>query len=207
MRELCRHLPFVAFVLVVGTSLAFSQEQGPTTFYKKDYAIAPGAEGRDDPPPERHTSPRSNSRNSREVTERLSSPRAPSRGTNKRRILLSVYVNSKDKEHFTKVLNEVYSLHDGKRAFILNLYHIGDYTSVTPEIAAELARRKLEIQGVNVLPPDARVTMSPTWIITTPAGTHIAEGIIQLGALINEYGEYDPKKPIDPHSKNKIQGF
>jgi hypothetical protein len=207
MRERCRYLALVAFGLVVGASVAFSQEQAPKTFYKKDYAIAPGAKGRDDPPPVERTSPRRSSQNRRDVTESPSSSRAPSSRAVKRRIILSVYVNSKEREHFTKVLNEVYRLHDEKRAFILNLYHIGDYTSVTPDITAELARRKLEIQGLSVPPPDAHVTMSPAWIITTREGTHIAEGIIQLGGLINEYGEYDPKKPIDPHSKNKVEEF
>jgi hypothetical protein len=188
------------------TVVAHGQESGPKGFYKKDYAIAPGAPGRDDtqlgkeispqqPRPTMQQSPSSNIRNQGRGSQR------------KRRIVLSVYVNSVDKEHLAEVLTEVLALNDEKTAFISSFNHVGDYKNVTPEMEGELTKRGIKIVAVSEPPYAAQVTVSPAWFIQTQKGTHIAEGIVSIHSFFNEYGEYEPKRLPEQDRKNSMEGF
>jgi hypothetical protein len=112
-----------------------------------------------------------------------------------------------DKEHFKRVIQEVLTLHDERRAFIFSLEQIGDYQNVPPEIENELAKRNIHLLASSGPPAAAGITLSPAWIIQTQKGTHIAEGIIEIHSLLNEYGEYDPKQHTDPKSKMNVEGF
>ena len=120
---------------------------------------------------------------------------------------MSVYVNSADKDHFKKVIEEVLAIHDERRAFIASVDQIGNYQNVTPEIEGELAKRDIRLLASSEPPTDAGITQSPAWIIQTQQGTHLAEGIIQIHSLLNEYGEYNPLQHTDPNSKITVEGF
>ena len=196
---------FARAPLIAGSSHA--QEAAPKSFFKKDYASAPGAAGRD---AEQRAPSVAKSGTQRSVNTDVPGHPLRTRGSphsHKRKISMSVYVNSVDKEHFTRVIQEVLALHDEKRAFIFSLEQIGDYQNVTPEIENELARRNIHRLASSGPPLASGITQSPAWIIQTQQGTHIAEGIIEVHSLLNEYGEYDPKQHTDPNSKMNVEGF
>ena len=185
------------------TGIAHAQSTSPKRFYKQDYAIAPGAEGRDETQPSTGASFNKSAVGQPQQSARpQGSPHKGAPSSRKRRVIMSVYVNSTDKEHLQNVLREVFTLADEKFSFITVLNHIGDYRNVTPEIESELAKRKIQILAVSEPPPDLNVTASPAWIIQTQQGTNIAEGIIEIHSFFNEFGEYDPKRRNDPSLEN-----
>ena len=194
-------------LVILSSEDASAQNKSPKGFFKKDYAEAPGAQGRDVAPP---SADAFQGRRARSATNQAPPPAsqqntAPT--TRKRRIIISVYVNSADKEHFMKVLDELYTIHDEKRAFVVSLVHIGDYRSVTPEVEGELAQRNINLMAASELPSVVPATSSPVWMIQTQEGVHIAEGIIDIHSFFNEYGEYDPKRRKDPSLEGAVEGF
>ena len=189
------------------SQLAHAQNNAPKTFYKKDYAIAPGAEGRDDAPSTKDASHRKVGNSSGQQGAPQGSQRATTSVAKKRMVVISVYVNSVDKEHLAKVLEEVYALHDEKTAFITSLNHIGDYRTITPEIESDLSKRKIRLFAAIEPPYTAQATVSPTWIIETKKGFHIAEGVIPIHAFFDEFGEYDPKRRSESNRTSSLEGF
>jgi len=187
--------------------LVIAEDSAPKNFYKKDYASAPGAQGRDEAAeaPRRGSTP--NSRDDVSSANATATPKAKEPKNLKRRVVMRVYVNSKDREHLQSVLNEVYRLHDERKAFVLSVEHIGDYTAITPQIEEDLKARSIELLASSQPSLDLGLTTSPAWVIQTPQGAHTAEGIIAISAFFNEYGEYDPKRSPDSESKTKIEGF
>lgn len=207
MRLIARYFIATTCFLVTTSSNSIAQEASPKTFYKRDYASAPGAAGREY---ERPNASLKNSKNSTGIPKQdssSSSGKISSPERKKRRVVVSVYVNSLDKEHFRKVMEEVFSLHDSRRAFITTVQHIGDYHVVTPELTDELSKRNIMMVAVSEPPIAAKVTKSPAWIITTKDGIHITEGTLSLSSSINEYGEYDPHLGSASPDRSKVEGF
>ena len=199
-------------VLGVGHVVLFAvssqaQSNSPKSFYKKDYAIAPGAKGRDDVQLPANSFQQGGGRGGAIQPVSQSPGQSTSANAQKRRILISLYVNSADKQHLNKVIEEALTLNDEKRAFVVSIHHIGDYQNVSQDMEAELAKRKIQLLAVSELPSNVHATVSPTWIIQTQQGTHIAEGIIDIHSYLNEYGEYDPKRRNDPHFDDNVEGF
>ena len=195
----------VVFGLVSG--IAHAQNDAPKTFYKKDYAIAPGAEGGEYTLPQ----PSAPQKKGKGTPAQESNPQAPQQKTTpaakKRRIVMTVYVSSADKDHLSKVLEEVYAVNDERTAFIISLNHIGDYRNITPEMESELSKRHIQLLAAAEPPSAAQVTVSPTWIIQTQKGTHIAEGVIPIHLYFDEFGEYDPQRRNDSNPKTSVEGF
>jgi len=207
MRQLaCYILNAVPLVFLCGP-IAFAEDAAPKKFYKRDYASAPGAEGRE------YDSPTSASQNVRGATQPTGgeSPNKPGKIANpekkRRRVVVSVYVNSQDKEHFKRTIAETLALHDSQKVFISTVQHIGDYNNVTPEQEEELSRRDITIIASSRPPAEANVTTSPTWVITARNGVHIAEGIFSISHLFNEYGDYDPKLANKTGDRSTVEGF
>ncbi len=202
-----RKLMCALVVFGFAQGLAHAQNDAPKTFYKRDYAIAPGADG-DEYPPAPHDAIRKNLRSN---SVKKATPQAPQHkttpGAKKRRIVMTVYVSSADKEHLSKVLQEVYAVNDQRTAFIVSLNHIGDYGNVTPEMESELSKRKIQLLAAAEPPSAAQVAVSPTWIIQTQKGTHIAEGVIPIHSYFDEFGEYDPQRRTDANPKASVEGF
>lgn len=178
---------------------AAAQEPAPKSFYEQDFAAAPGVvqkgEGAVARPKPHVANP----------SAPLSAPaqqpaQAPTRGK-KRRLLVSVTVNSRDKKHFDAVIQSVLKLHDSKLAFVPMVTHIGDYNSVTPEVEASLARRGIQIMESCSSPQASPPPLSPRWEILSSGGLHIAEGFLTIEPLINEWGDYDPKLAQSSASK------
>lgn len=207
MRQLaCYILNAVPLVFLCGP-IAFAEDAAPKKFYKRDYASAPGAEGRE------YDSPTSASQNVRGLTQPSGGESSGKTGKitdpekKRRRVIISVFVNSSDKEHFQKTIAEILSLCDSQKAFISTVQHIGDYNNVTPEQKEELSRRDITIIASSRPPPEANVTTSPTWVITARNGVHIAEGIFSISHLFNEYGDYDPKLANKTGDRSTVEGF
>ena len=195
-------------VCIVGSflsSVALAQDSAPRNFFKKDYAIAPGAEGRANTPVAKD-SMRKGAGSPQQVSG-LSSPSRTTTGAKKRGTVISVHVSSADREHLAKVVDEVLALYDGKTAFITSVNHIGDYKNVTPEMEGELARRNIKLIAAAETPYTAHVTVSPAWIIKTKEGTHIAEGIVEIHSFFNEFGEYSSKQVRDKGPITSVEGF
>jgi len=207
---------FLIILLVIAScfraSCTAAQENAPKTFYKKDYASAPGAKGRDEVPGQNRRPLGGIASGRGDGGQSLTNPDSLATGggsavKGKRRVVISVFVNSKDRDHLQKVLNEVFRIHDEKWAFIHSVEHIGDYTSITPELEGELARRKILLRATTMPSADVTLTTSPAWIITTSEGSHIAQGIIDVHSFMNEFGDYEPKTYRKQNSKNKVEEF
>jgi protein-tyrosine-phosphatase len=196
------------YVFLAGSFLplvAMAQDTAPKGFFKKDYAIAPGAEGRSNIPVAKDSirkGPTSAQQMSASNSQRQATSVAKKRG-----VIISVHVSSADKEHLAKVFDEVFVLNDGKTAFITSVSHIGDYKNVTPEMEGELARRNIRLLAAAEPPYAAHVTVSPAWIIQTKQGTHIVEGIIDIHSFFNEFGEYSSKQVSDKGPTTSVEGF
>ena len=197
---------WICAVVVCGLfpHVVHAQSTSPKSFYKKDYAIAPGAEGRDEVTAPQDAPQRKPAGSSRESGGAQGSTASVAK---KRQIVISVYVNSADKEHLAKVLEEVYALNDGKTAFVTSLNHIGDYRNITPEMESELLQRKIPLYAVIEAPYNAQVTVSPAWIIQTKKGVHIAEGVIPIHSYFDEFGEYNPKQRNESVQTPSVEGF
>jgi hypothetical protein len=200
---------WICAVVVCGLvpHVVHAQSTSPKSFYKKDYAIAPGAEGRDEVPPPQDAPQRKGKGSSREGGGTQGSQGATTSVVKKRQIVVSVYVNSADKEHLAKVLEEVYALNDGKTVFVTSINHIGDYRTITPEIESELLQRKIPLYAVTEPPCNAQVTVSPAWIIQTKKGVHIAEGVIPIHSYFDEFGEFNPKQRNESVQTPSVEGF
>ena len=207
IRVACRSLAALVLLLAFGALSVCAQEHAPKSFYKKDYASAPGAEGRDEPIETPERKPTQIAKSSAAASATTPSPKEKAPESIKRRVVISVYVNSQDREHLQKVLAEVYHLHDEKRAVVDSVEHIGNYASISPDVEDELKRRSINLRASTLPSLDANLTTSPAWVIMTPKGVHIAEGIITISSLFNEYGEYDPKKDANAESKVNVEGF
>ena len=185
----------------------YAQDNAPKNFYKKDYAVGPGAEGRDELQPTKEAASRKVRGTPTKETPAQGTQHKATPTPKKRRIVVSVYVSSADKEHLTKVLEEVLALHDERTAFITSVNHIGDYRNVSPEMESEFAKRQIKLMAAAEPPSSTQVSVSPAWIIQTKQGTHIAEGTIAIHSFFDEFGEYNPKGSRDQNPKTSVEGF
>ncbi len=180
-----------------------AQDSSPKSFYQSDYAAAPGIAGQGGGAQPRRAPPA----RPRDAAPGLVAPNGQAgrasqgEGAKKRKMVVNVFVNSLDKEHFNRVVESVIKLHDSRLALIAALFHVGDYRAVTPEVQASLERRGILISEHIFDESETPAPVSPRWEITTKDGLHIAEGFLSLEPFINEWGEYDPQlaeqKPLD----------
>jgi hypothetical protein len=185
----------------------YAQDNAPKNFYKKDYAVAPGAEGRDEPQPTKEAAANKVRGTPTKETPAQGTQHKATPAPKKRRIVVSVYVSSADKDHLTKVLEEVLAVHDERTALVTSVNHIGDYRNVSPEMESELAKRQIKLLAAAEPPSSARVSVSPAWIIQTKQGTHIAEGTVAIHSFFDEFGEYNLKASNDQNPKTSVEGF
>lgn len=194
-----------------GQLVSAEPEKLPKKFYERNFAGAPGGVQGDEirrRPSKRATQ----SSGSGDTPARGSQPdaqasvvgavqqqadsasrRATKSPTEKRQpLLISVVVNSLNREHFQRVINEAIRLHDSRIAVISSIDHIGDCRAVTPEIEAQLYRQRgIVINQIDQLPARYGVSLSPLWIVHKPEGLHLATGGMSIDSMINEFGEYD----------------
>lgn len=125
----------------------------------------------------------------------------------KGRLLVSVVVNSLDKEHLAKTLESVFRLHDQRLALVVSIQHVGDYKNFTPELQAECKKRKITTIELSEVPFDIGHAQSPMWSIMSRDGLHTAQGIFSIDRFINEWGEYDPTRAEKLSNGGSLEGL
>ncbi len=193
---------------VCGPQSVRAEDQKPKDFYKHNYASAPGYEGdaralERPSAPNRSVGAASPIAETKEVgTSRVSPPRHDAK-----KATISVFVNSLDREHFGRVVQEVVRLHDAHRAVFAGIFHIGDYEAVTPEVEKELSKRKISIYQLTSVLPELFAEVSPTWVVSTREGRHVAEGFLEIERFFDEWGEYNPKRGEESVEHSKMEDF
>ena len=114
------------------------------------------------------------------------------------RTYVELYVNSKDPQHVAKVLARVVSIQKQGRLSIPFVYHIGDYSTIKPELKDQLRALKTRVIPLSRVPSDLQVQSSPSWVIVTTSGRHIVEGILGIERCINENGEFVDISKLPP---------
>jgi len=193
-----------------------AQQSAPKGFYSHDYAVAPGAgaagsdavpegesarpakvaQGDDDPAP-----PAPNRAAKPQQPGQIVPPVGGARG----KPIVIVYVNSLDAKHLNSVLEVVIELVDRKRIPLPVVYHIGDYRNVTPQWQQALAQRGVSVVPLSSIDQEVTISTSPAWFVTTKEGIHIVEGFINLGQMINGFGEFETKLQPKPKEESKEQ--
>ena len=200
-------LALLAGLLLGAAGQCAAQSDSSREFYQSDFAAAPNAQAPGEAEREVAGSRRAAKAAPAQQGARVSGGVVAPAGGKKRRLLVAVYVNSLDKQHFRSVIEEVVRLHDQKLAFVTSVYHIGDYQAITPEVSSAMAKRGISIVQLGGPPPQLQTITSPTWEIRTKQGRHIAEGVIRIRESLNEWGEYVPRPASPEVSDAKLEGF
>lgn len=213
VREAFARFKGASLVLLLQISLCAAQSGGPKDFYGNDYAKTVGDLSTRGAQPvagaqlgNRAATKNTDGGQGLADTASLNNEAGVGK-TKKRRILVSVLVNSRDKAHFGKVIEEVLKLSDTKAGFITQVSHIGDYTTVTDEVERELSRRGIAVNQTDVPPQGLSLTVSPAWQVQTKDGLHVVEGVLSLDRFIDEWGEFDPKRYQSFGDDVKAEGF
>jgi hypothetical protein len=131
---------------------------------------------------------------------------------NGRKAHATLYVNSLDKAHFESVMRKVVSFAErDSKMRVTQVFHIGDYRNVSQAIKDDMARNKIFLGAMPVVPPHLQATDSPTWVINDKSGTHIVEGILDIDKCIDKDGQYRQPEPSmfqpEPQPTMGMQGF
>jgi hypothetical protein len=78
---------------------------------------------------------------------------------------------------------------------------------VTPEIEQQLRDRRIAIHQIGSMFRELFAETSPTWVVSTPQGRHVAEGFLEIAPFFDEWGEYNPKRAEEPEENSKVEGF
>jgi hypothetical protein len=211
-RALSYHLFLIAGMALSACWRAEAQTdpgKSPKVFYEHDYAVAPGYEGKDDTFKQQQISPRPSGETSfYGLVSSSPSTRGTGRGEPGRyRNQVVVLVNSVDVEHFERVIEEVLRLTHSRRGLVTGVYPIGNETDISTEVRGALRSRGVHIFRREEIPEHLNITVSPAWWIRTPEGGHLVEGVIGIEPLIDEYGEYDPKRAEEIKAGGKVEEF
>jgi hypothetical protein len=196
--------------LLVCESVSDSQAEDlkPKDFYQHNYAVAPGYEGAERIGGSSGTQTRATAPSVQEPHTnqgRISSLPKLRRETKKP--VVYVFVNSLERTHFNRVIQEAIRLHDAKRAVVVGVFHIGDYESMTPQIQQELNSREIGYYQAEAVFRELFAESSPTWVVSTQQGRHVAEGFLEIYPFFDEWGEYSPKRVEEPEDRSTMEGF
>lgn len=125
----------------------------------------------------------------------------------RRRLAVSVYVNSKDSAHFNRTLDEILRLHDTKMVRITDVSHIGDYRAITEDVKKKLGARDIVVGQVDVPPEDFGITISPAWCVQTREGLHIVQGFSSIAPFIDAWGDFKASSVEQAAPEEKLAGF
>ena len=195
----------------------------PKDFYSQDYAGAPsieqgGAAPRTSVPIRRRTPIQARTQASRNNTNTTNNtnnirasngpgPAALAASKKRAKIVLSLYVNSLDKQHLEQVIAVALRIMDEKRGLVIKVQHVGDYRNVSPELQAELTKRGIQLYAAGLPDESFQITTSPAWFIYTPQGERIVEGMIDIGRFIDEWGEYRAVAADEPQIIDELSKF
>lgn len=119
-------------------------------------------------------------------------------------IKISVVVNSLDRAHFDGTIRELVSVAKKRKIQIGSVMHIGDYRAITPSIEAAIKGVGGSIAGISTPPAEYGVETSPAWIMATPNGEIVLEGVRAVGLYIDGGGNF-VEKPIVPDRAPEIE--
>lgn len=184
-----RFCAYIVALLTLGTHVGTAQPPSEQVkdFFEKDYASR---------------SPQGAARSRDLPTNSLaqSGVQAPAQRGNthdaqkqKDKMLVTVLVNSLNRQHLIEVVEGALKLHDQKLAVVTMIEHVGDYRNFTPELQVACDRRGIVVVESPAVPIGLEYDASPLWSILTPAGRHIVQGSLSVDRYFNAWGEYDPK--------------
>ncbi len=194
-------------LLALGTILdSRADDSKPKDFFKHNYAVAPGYEGagKITEGPGTQGSSKESAVQPPQIEQASSLPKLQ---TETKKPTVHVFVNSLERTHFNRVIQEAIRLHDAKRAVVFGVFHIGDYEAVTPAIEQELSSREIRIYQVGSVFSELFAESSPLWVVATRQGRHVAEGFLEITPFFDEWGEYNPKRAEEPEVSSTMEGF
>lgn len=222
-----RYMSGVCFVALLIAPRSINAE--PTVskdFYNQDYAGAPsieqgGAAPRTSVPIRRRTPIQARTQASRNNTNTTNTtnttnnrtasngpgPAALAASKKRAKFVLSLYVNSLDKQHLEQVIAVALRIMDEKRGLVIKVQHVGDYRNVSPELQAELAKRGIQLYAAGLPDESFQITTSPAWFLYSPQGVRIVEGMIDIGRFIDEWGEYRAVAADEPQIIDELSKF
>ena len=209
MRSGTLFAPLVAILVGItsGAQETLAEPEANREFYDHNYAATVGGQQG----PEKVKAPRERAATKGKAAESLSSRTSKIKGTTdqakRRRLSISVYVNSKDLAHFNRTLDEILRLHDTKTVRITDVSHIGDYRAITDDAQKKLRARDIAVSQVDVPPKEFGITLSPAWCVQTREGIHIVEGASSITSFIDAWGDFKPRADEKVTPNEKLAGF
>lgn len=196
-------ITLILSVCSVCSTPSYTQElpNKPKEFFGKNYASGSQPEHI----PEHQQSPQKERQS--ETSSRQQAPDNQEGKKQKSVLIVSVVVNSLNKQHLTRVLETAFALHDQKIAYISTIQHFGDYRNVSSDVQIECKKRGIVIDELQELPQGLERESSPVWSILSREGRHIVTGVVALDRLINEWGEYDPKRAEQSRDNGSLEGL
>lgn len=193
--------------LTIGGRVTLAEPATSREFYDHNYAATVGGQQG----AEKGNAPHARAATEREPVESLDVRAGKVNGSanqgKRRRLSVSVYVNSKDSAHFNRTLDEILRLHDTKTVRITNVSHIGDYRAITDDTQRKLGARDIAVSQVDVPPKDFGITLSPAWCVQTREGIHIVEGASSITSFIDAWGDFKPRADEKVTPDEKLAGF
>jgi hypothetical protein len=109
---------------------------------------------------------------------------------------LTVYVNSLDKQHFERVIENTVAIADKAQFRVSSVVHVGDYRNVSERVEQDLKGARISLVAAAVPPAYLGITRSPAWVLYTPQGIHIVEGVMQFDRFMTPMGEFSPQQQV-----------
>ena len=189
-------LGFLLCEMIARAPVAYGQSHSVGAFFEKDYAGSPKLRG--DSLPEQHAYtpaaiPKGGAQSPQPpLAAPLPQTGAPPSGqTQKYRMRITLYVSSKDKRHFEEVMRTAFKVAGKNPSVVMaEVYHIGDYRTVSEGIQQEAAARKIFMTAIQQTPKNLNIISSPAWVLRDARGIHIVEGIVEIDKCIDLNGDY-----------------
>jgi hypothetical protein len=123
--------------------------------------------------------------------------------------MVLLVINSKDAGHLTQVVQKALSLDTKGIVHISEITHIGDYRTLSEDLAVKLRARKIPYKADTTAPLGLPVTRSPAWVFLGPAGARIVEGTLDLEQYVTPLGQYKDPRWVDAPSRGsgEVKGF
>jgi hypothetical protein len=128
--------------------------------------------------------------------------------------IVSVYVNSKDGAHLTRVLSKALQVKKKDDVALTSIFHLGDYRNVPASLAEELEADGVVINPINEIPATLPISQSPAWLFQSRDGYRIVEGTLDIEQFYDELGNFrEPVHFIDTSKEQatplhqKLAGF
>jgi hypothetical protein len=124
-------------------------------------------------------------------------------------LLASLYVNSKDSKHLNEVVSKALLLRRQSKLYLVAIYHIGDYRTLSAENQALIKKYGIPYEAVAKVPYSLNVMMSPTWAFMKNGQVRLVEGYLNVEPFISSEGLLPPTVKIDsiPLDSGKLAGF